>query len=56
MTIPPALMALGAALVLRKGVATREMPLEDYFLAYGKQDRRPGEFVEAVVVLIWDER
>ena len=26
------------------------MPLEDFFLDYGKQDRRPGEFVEAVEV------
>jgi xanthine dehydrogenase small subunit len=26
------------------------MPLEDFFVAYGKQDRRPGEFVEAVHV------
>jgi xanthine dehydrogenase small subunit len=24
------------------------MPLEDYFLAYGKQDRQPGEFVELI--------
>ena len=48
--MPPALIALGATLVLRKGSATRELPLEDYFLAYGKQDRRPGEFVAAVIV------
>ncbi|HEX7943343.1 MAG TPA: FAD binding domain-containing protein, partial [Phenylobacterium sp.] len=48
--MPPALIAAGATLVLRKGVARREMPLEAYFLAYGKQDRRPGEFVEAVIV------
>ncbi len=48
--MPPALIALGAALVLRKGGETRELPLEDYFLDYGKQDRRPGEFVEAVIV------
>lgn len=48
--MPPALIAAGATLVLRKGSARREMPLEDYFLAYGKQDRQPGEFVEAVVV------
>ena len=26
------------------------MPLEDYFLEYGKQDRQPGEFVESVRV------
>ncbi|HRD28358.1 MAG TPA: xanthine dehydrogenase small subunit [Caulobacter sp.] len=48
--MPPALIALGATLVLRKGGERRETPLEDYFLGYGKQDRRPGEFVEAVIV------
>jgi xanthine dehydrogenase small subunit len=47
--MPPALIAAGATLVLRQGQATRTLPLEDYFRAYGKQDRRPGEFVEAVV-------
>ena len=48
--MPPALIAAGATLVLRQGPARREMPLEDFFLAYGQQDRRPGEFVEAVIV------
>ena len=48
--MPPALIAAGATLVLRQGAQRRELPLEDYFLAYGKQDRRPGEFVEAVLV------
>ncbi|TAJ71915.1 MAG: xanthine dehydrogenase small subunit [Phenylobacterium sp.] len=48
--MPPALIAAGATLVLRKGAVRREMPLEAFFLAYGKQDRRPGEFVEAVIV------
>jgi xanthine dehydrogenase small subunit len=47
---PPLLIAAGATLVLRRGDERREMPLEDFFLAYGKQDRRPGEFVEKVVV------
>ncbi len=47
---PPALIALGATLHLRQGDVRREMPLEDFFLAYGKQDRQPGEFVEAVSV------
>ena len=28
--------------------ARRTIPLEDYFLAYGEQDRAPGEFVESV--------
>jgi xanthine dehydrogenase small subunit len=48
--MPPALIAAGATLVLRRGGERRELPLEAFFLEYGKQDRRPGEFVEAVVV------
>ncbi len=47
---PPPLIALGASLTLRKGGARRTIPLEDFFVAYGKQDRQPGEFVEAVHV------
>ncbi|MBA3519215.1 MAG: xanthine dehydrogenase small subunit [Rhizobiales bacterium] len=48
--LPPALIALDARLTLRRGSTRRELPLEDFFLAYGKQDRAPGEFVEAVFV------
>jgi xanthine dehydrogenase small subunit len=48
--MPPALIALGARLTLRRGDVRREMALEDYFLAYGKQDRREGEFVEGVFI------
>jgi xanthine dehydrogenase small subunit len=47
--MPPALIAAGARLVLRRGDERREMALEAFFLDYGKQDRRPGEFVEAVI-------
>ncbi|HQS69530.1 MAG: xanthine dehydrogenase small subunit [Novosphingobium sp. 28-62-57] len=47
---PPALIALGAELTLRSAAGRRTMPLEDYFLDYGKQDRQPGEFVESVFV------
>jgi xanthine dehydrogenase small subunit len=47
---PPPFIALGATLTLRKGNERRTIPLEDFFIAYGKQDRRPGEFVEAVDV------
>lgn len=46
--MPPALIAAGATLILRRGDERRELALEDFFLAYGQQDRRPGEFVEAV--------
>jgi xanthine dehydrogenase small subunit len=45
---PPALIALGATLHLRRGDEMRSMPLEDFFLEYSKQDRRPGEFVAGV--------
>ena len=47
---PPALIAMGAVLHLRHGDQRREMPLEAFFLDYRKQDRLPGEFVEAVVL------
>ena len=47
---PPLLIALGARIVLRKGAARRELPLGDFFIEYGKQDRAPGEFVEEVII------
>ena len=47
---PPALIALGATLHLRFRKTRREMPVEEFFLDYGKQDRHPGEFVEAVTL------
>lgn len=47
---PPPLIALGATLTLRKGKTRRTISLQDFFIAYGKQDRAPGEFVEAVHV------
>ena len=46
----PALIAAGAMLHLRRGDAVRALPLERFFLAYGKQDRAPGEFVERISV------
>ncbi len=47
---PPALIALGARLHLRKGKKTREIALEDFFVSYGKQDIQAGEFVEAITI------
>ncbi len=47
---PPALIALGATLHLRKGDIRREILLEDFFVEYGRQDREAGEFVEAVSI------
>lgn len=48
--MPPALIALGTILTLRRGDVRREIALEDYFLAYGKQDRAEGEFVEGLFI------
>jgi xanthine dehydrogenase small subunit len=47
---PPVLIALGATVTLRRGAARRVLALEDFFIAYGKQDRAPGEFVDSVFV------
>ena len=47
---PPALIALGATIRLRSASGSRELSLEDYFIDYGKQDRRAGEFVETIRV------
>jgi xanthine dehydrogenase small subunit len=43
--MPPLLIALGASLTLRKGETERTLPLESFFIAYGRQDRAPGELV-----------
>jgi len=48
--LAPALIALGSELELRRGDATRTMPLEKFFIAYRQQDRLPGEFVRRVTV------
>jgi xanthine dehydrogenase small subunit len=47
---PPPFIALGARIRLASVGGLRELPLEDFFLAYGKQDRRPDEIVESVFV------
>ncbi|OBZ93190.1 FAD-binding molybdopterin dehydrogenase [Pararhizobium polonicum] len=47
---PPPLIALGASITLRSKAGQRTVPLEDYFIDYGRQDRKPGEFVESVFV------
>jgi xanthine dehydrogenase small subunit len=48
--MPPPLIALGASVELRKGARIRTLPLQDYFIAYGKQAREAGEFVRALIV------
>jgi xanthine dehydrogenase small subunit len=44
----PALIALGATLVLRRGTRTREIPLDEFYLAYQKTALEPGEFLERI--------
>ncbi|MEM9631729.1 MAG: xanthine dehydrogenase small subunit [Pseudomonadota bacterium] len=47
---PPVLIGLGAVITLRKGKTRRTLPLEAFFIEYGKQDRAANEFVEAIVI------
>ncbi|NCT85067.1 MAG: xanthine dehydrogenase small subunit [Comamonadaceae bacterium] len=46
----PALIALGADVVLRRGSQQRRLKLQDFYLDYMKKDLQPGEFVEALWV------
>jgi xanthine dehydrogenase small subunit len=46
----PALIALRAEVVLRRGDAKRTLPLEDFYLAYRKTALARGEFVARIVV------
>ncbi|MFD1796581.1 xanthine dehydrogenase small subunit [Paracoccus aurantiacus] len=48
--MPPVLIALGARIVLRRGDTRREIPLESFFIEYGKQDRQRGEFLESIII------
>lgn len=48
--MPPVLIALGATITLRRGDDRRTLPIEDYFIDYGKQDLAAGEFLEAITV------
>lgn len=48
--MPPLLIAAAAKLVLQNGKKERIIPLEDYFIDYGKQDLHPGEFVKSIIV------
>jgi xanthine dehydrogenase small subunit len=48
--LAPMLIAMGAAVELRRKEQVRTLPLESFFLDYGKQDRKPGEFVRRLLV------
>lgn len=47
---PPVLIALDSMLTIASAQCMRELPLEDFFISYGKQDRQPGELVHSVTV------
>jgi xanthine dehydrogenase small subunit len=46
----PALIAIGASVVLRRGGQQRTIALEDLYVDYKKQSRESGEWVEAIIV------
>ncbi len=48
--LAPMLIALGAQVELRQGEQIRQLKLEGFFLDYGKQDRKRGEFVRRLLV------
>ena len=48
--LAPMLIAMGASVELRRDQRVRTLPLESFFLDYGKQDRQPGEFVRRLFV------
>jgi len=48
--LPPMLIALAAEVELSGIASNRRMPLQDFFIDYGKQDRKEGEFVSAILV------
>jgi xanthine dehydrogenase small subunit len=48
--MPPALIALGATLLLRTAAGAREIPLEAFFIDYRRTVLQPGEIIEAVKI------
>ncbi len=48
--MPPLLIAADAKLVLHSKEDERTIPLQDYFIDYGQQDLRTGEFVKSIII------
>ena len=48
--MPPMLIAAAGKLVLQNSDKTRTIDLEDFFIDYGQQDLRVGEFVRDIIV------
>jgi len=54
--MPPALIALNAKLNLCSKSGMRQIPLEEFFIDYGKQDLQAGEFVHSISLPIPEEK
>lgn len=48
--MPPVLLALQASLVLRRGEASRVIPVEEFYLSYKVTALQPGEFIERIEI------
>jgi xanthine dehydrogenase small subunit len=48
--MPPALIAMGSMVVLCSVNGKREIPLEDFFIEYSKQNLQSGEFLSRILV------
>ena len=48
--MPPVLIALGARITLQSQSGVRDLPIEDFFIDYGKQDLRPDELLTGVTI------
>ncbi len=48
--LAPCFIALGASLELAGPAGRRAVALEDFFIAYQHQDRRPGEYLRRIIV------
>lgn len=46
----PVLLALGASLLLRRGVTQRTLALEQFYLGYRQTALQPGEFIEQIII------
>ncbi len=51
----PALMVLDATLILRLGIAEREVAINDFYHDYMKNDLQPGEFVARIRIPLPDD-
>ena len=48
--MPPLLIAAGTKLILQRGSSERTIELESFFIDYGKQDLKGGEFIKQIIV------